>query len=212
MESSMSKQKKTCCVCGADFSGFYDGKPYCNKHWLRMKNHGDLEVRRKKNTNMHCVNNGVAYVTTAKGITFCIDEADLPVTRRYSWCLSKTGYLVANVGGKVVKLHRYLLHPEIGEVVDHINGDPLDNRRCNLRICTQAENAKNVRASRNCKSGVLGVRATKHGTFQARIEVNGIGIHLGNFKTMDEAIQSRREAESFYFGQYAPSKSRTEND
>lgn len=101
----MDKPQKVCCVCGDGFSGTYDGKPYCNKHWLRMKSHGDLEVRRKKNTNAHRVENGTAFVTTANGITFCVDEADLEETKRYSWCLSKTGYLVANVGGKVTKLH-----------------------------------------------------------------------------------------------------------
>lgn len=205
----MGKLEKICCVCGGPFSGTFDGKPYCNKHWLRMYTHGDLELRRKKNTNTHRVERDIAFITTANGVTFFVDEADLPTVKRYSWCMSKTGYPVANVGGSVVKLHRYLLRPESGEVVDHINGNRMDNRRCNLRVCTAKENARNVRPAKNSKSGVLGVRETKHGTYQARIVVNGTEIHLGNFKTMDEADSARRVAESQYFGEYSPSQSRS---
>jgi hypothetical protein len=117
--------------------------------------------------------------------------------------------LVANINGKVTKLHRFLLDPEPGAVIDHINGDPSDNRRCNLRLCSAKENSRNTKASRSSRTGVVGVKIVQSGKFVAQIMVDRKMIILGTFDTLDAAAEARKQAEQRYFGEYAPSSSRT---
>ena len=80
----------------------------------------------------------------------------------------------------------------IDRVVDHINGDSLDNRVSNLRICTHAENAQNCRTS----TKVVRVGWLKYSRkWTARIMINYKGIHLGNFNSYEEAVLARLQKE-----------------
>jgi len=187
-----------------------DGKRYCNKHWQRMRKYGDLELHpRARTTKVIQVDGETATLRMANGTDILIDAADIQKAMRYSWCLSKTGYAVANIDGAVTKMHRYLLDLPKGEpIVDHINGNPLDNRRENLRLCTPLENGRNLRAKKSV-SGATGVRITPEGRWRARIMVDHKEIGLGNYSTKEEAIRARKEAEQKYYGEYAPSTSRT---
>ena len=112
---------------------------------LRMRAHGDVESHPRKNTNTFRVQDDKVYCLTAKGQRYVIDFCDLEKVKKYSWCLSKTGYFVANIQGKVTKLHRFILQAGDGEVVDHIDGNPANNSKSNLRICSLSENAKSSR-------------------------------------------------------------------
>jgi hypothetical protein len=88
--------------------------------------------------------------------------------------------------------------------VDHKNGDPLDNRRCNLRLCNSRQNAWNHKIASNNTSGVTGVfQIKKSGRWLAHITVNRVKIRLGNFILKEDAIRARREAELRYFGEFA---------
>lgn len=193
-----------CCVCGGDFSAFYDGKPYCNKHYQRMRNHGTPDKLVRKSKNAFCEQDGVLEITTSDGRKIIADLSDTDILKKYSWCISKTGYAVANIQGRVRKMHRYIIGEEncIGKVIDHKNGNPLDNRRANLRVCTVAENTRNVRASKSNETGVLGVSKTKNGRFRARIVADGIEHHIGTFDTVEEAVKARNEAENTYHGDF----------
>lgn len=98
--------------------------------------------------------------------------------------------------------------------IDHINGDPSDNRPENLRECCQQQNSYNrVRPQRNNTSGVTGVgwHAGKK-KWQARIRACGRTIHLGQFDDLEEAAKARREAEKKYFGEFAPNRTKEEPD
>ena len=198
-----------CCVCGAPFSSHFDGKPYCNKHYLRMKLNGTPDPIGRKRKNTYDVQGDTVVVTTSSGKTFLVDTADLEQVQMYSWCFSKTGYLVATVDHRTVKLHRYLLQPDASAVVDHINGDPADNRRCNLRVCTVKDNARNAAVGKNNRTGVTGVKLVKSGRYVASIMVNRKHIVLGTFDTLEEAASVRREAEQRYFGEFSATSSRT---
>jgi pathogenesis-related transcriptional factor and ERF protein len=77
-----------------------------------------------------------------KGKSVKVDDDDYEKYNHLVWHLSDTGYAVRR-SGKTVRLHRLIMDCPEGMVVDHLNGDTLDNRKCNLRICTQAENIKN---------------------------------------------------------------------
>lgn len=90
-----------------------------------------------------------------------VDDADYGFLIKYKWHFRR-GYAARNSStaegrGRVVFMHRVIAETPIGLETDHANGDKLDNRRCNLRVATMAENQRNRPAYRNNKSGLKGV-------------------------------------------------------
>lgn len=81
------------------------------------------------------------------GVSVLVDEEDFDKYGQMGWYLSDTGYAVIRkiIDGKkkTLRLHRLITNCPDGLVVDHLNGNPLDCRKSNLRVCTQAENSKN---------------------------------------------------------------------
>lgn len=92
------------------------------------------------------------------------------------------------------RLHRLVSGVNGSEVVDHINGDTLDNRKINLRILTRAENNMNMRRRKDNTSGYTGV-IKKEGRWQASIQKEGDVLHLGIYDTFQEARAARKGAE-----------------
>jgi hypothetical protein len=135
-----------------------------------------------------------------------IDKKDLDLFKQYTWCWHQ-GYLTTNVrvGSKyhTKRYHQLLLKPKNSLQVDHINGDRTDNRKINLRICTDAENRKN-KTKITAKSGYKGVyNSYRKRPFAARITVNNKTIYLGIYKTALEAAKSYDLAAKCYFGRFA---------
>lgn len=122
--------------------------------------------------------------------------------------LSKTKcgmfYRQVNFDLKRLLLHRVawaIFHGEHPEKIDHINGDTLDNRICNLRNVSHSENSKNQGIGLANTSGYVGVYENKQGVmypWRAAIKVDQKYIHLGNHKTAEDAYKARKEAEKFY--------------
>ena len=191
-----AKCTEPCCVCGGEFSSHVYGKPYCNKHYQSMIRYGHPYGQKRKSTNTFTVIGNELSIATKSGGKILADAKDIELLRKYSWCISKTGYAVANINGKVTKMHRLIMGVTSDKlVVDHINGNTFDNRKANLRVCTQKDN------SRNCKSK-HGIRLTPFGKYHARIFVNGEEKYIGSFDTYEEAFQARKMAETKWFGEY----------
>lgn len=114
-------------------------------------------------------------------------------------CICDEGYLTGILLGTPVKAHRVIIalvegfFPD-GEV-DHINGDRADNRLKNLRVVTHQENARNKFRHRGNTTGATGVYWRRDNqSWVAKIGVDYKQIHLGCFKTFDEAIAARATA------------------
>ncbi|QFR56505.1 HNH endonuclease [Bacillus phage 056SW001B] len=107
------------------------------------------------------------------------------------------GYAKINHQGKLQRLHRHIVGAKNGEVVDHINGNKLDNRKENLRITTQEQNTRNRKAKGYFWSKQMG-------KWSAQIKVDNKKIHLGYFDNKEEAISKYREAHKNAFGEFSP--------
>ena len=109
------------------------------------------------------------------------------------------------VGGKetTILLHREIMNASPGEQVDHINHDTLDNRRCNLRLCSNQENKRNA-LPQGGMSRFKGVSWHKrHAQWYAHIGLNGKIHYLGHFPDEESAARAYDEAAAEAFGEFA---------
>lgn len=109
-----------------------------------------------------------------------------------------------NQDGKTIYLYRHILKADEGIVVDHINGNPLDNRKSNLRLCSQAENCYNSAKRSGAKSKYKGVSIRDEAKpFRARLHKDGKEYHLGSFETEIEAAIAYDVKAKEMFGEFA---------
>ena len=197
-----------CSACDRPAECMFDGKPLCNKHYQLMRMYGVPVGKARKRKSQYIAHGDTLEIITSGGDVILVDIADREMIEKYSWCVSKTGYAVANIRGKVTKMHRYILgiqeKPDI--YVDHRNRNPLDNRRKNLRFCSQTENLRNVGVNRTNKLGILGIRKTPAGKYNVRIVKDRVEHHIGNFDTLEAAMEARKRAEDKYHGEFASHK------
>lgn len=103
-----------------------------------------------------------------------------------------------------IRMHRVLFDIPKNMLIDHINGNRLDNRKCNLRICTPSGNARNAAVNKNSSSGFKGVTFfKKQSKFRARIAVDGKQIFLGYFDNPTEAASAYNFAAIKYHQEFA---------
>lgn len=135
-----------------------------------------------------------------------VDNEDIPVLSKHVWAVTNVGYVVTSEKG--CKNHKLLMHRVIMQVeddllVDHINHDTLDNRKCNLRKCTRSQNYMNEGLRYNNTSGVRGVSYdSKHNRWLAQIRAKDVGYACESYKTFEEAVKARKRLEEEYFGEF----------
>ena len=149
-----------------------------------------------------------------RGYEAIVDDEDYDALMAYCWRASPDvpgAYAVRtdHSGPRyiTVRMHRQIMGVGVGTrlIVDHINGNTLDNRRSNLRIATQQQNQINrIRLASNNSTGFTGVNRVKSGRWAARIINDGQAIHLGTFDTIEEAVAARQAAEVRVYGAFAP--------
>lgn len=130
----------------------HDAKGLCASHYSQMKDRGTLRPVRSKPSLIEV--QGLTATVTLYGLDddgrlgavvdhTKIDTTDVAEISKHRWQKNSVGYASSKIEGKRVLLHRMLVNPPDDMQVDHIDGNPLNNCRANLRIVTQAQNAQN---------------------------------------------------------------------
>jgi hypothetical protein len=115
------------------------------------------------------------------------------------------GYMEVRMTLSGVKVHRIVFvmhHGFLPDEVDHIDGNPLNNRIENLRAASRSQNMRNTRTQRRTRTGVKGV-SIKGKRFCAFIIKDDRQLHLGMFDTLEQAAAARKQAEREQYGEYA---------
>lgn len=157
-------------------------------------------------------NPGMMIRTRARHL-FLIDAEDLPKISEFKWSVSSDGdgrmYVSTRIEGKKIYLHRFLLEAPDGQRVDHRNGDPLDNRKANLRLATHQQNMFNCGKRSTYKgkpttSSFKGVSWDKsRGSYKAQIMKDRVNHFLGRFTDERSAAIAYARAAQEMFGEFA---------
>lgn len=119
------------------------------------------------------------------------------------------GYLMVGVNRGYLLAHRLAWYLHYGEwpqgEIDHINGDPKDNRIANLRVVTRQQNAQAMGRRKDSRSGIRGVRQHQ-GKWYARIKIDNKDISRGPFQSKDEAHRAMLVLSRDHYGQYATAR------
>ena len=172
---------------------------FCNKHYLQMYRHGRIFERTVYDSNKFTFDGGDCWIQlydqqgneTEKAV---IDATDYSLVKGHKWHLFLSGgkenpeyrYVRSRINGELFYLHQFLMGVRSG--IDHYDGNSLNNRRVNLRPCTQGENTCNQKRRKDNISGYKGVGFHKKAQkWRSRVCYQGREIAVGYFDTPEEA-------------------------
>jgi len=142
--------------------------------------------------------------TTRKGMDFLFSTEDYEIIKKYSWFVSKRGYITTNIKRTSRPLHVILMGRKEGMDIDHISRDKMDNRRENLRFCTHQQNSFNQKKRCTNTSGYTGVSYLKNAKrYESYVHHNGEKHRLGLFHIAEEAAMARDKKANELFGEFA---------
>lgn len=153
---------------------------------------------------------GVRTISLSQGYVALVDESAACLVEGRPWHIEKKKggllYAISRHKRAIVWMHRLILGVPDGVLVDHRDGNGLNNRRSNLRPATKTQNAQNSRPSLGFTSRFKGVgwyRGRNRSCWRARIRVDGTQIHLGIFDSEEEAARCYDAAALRLFGEFA---------
>lgn len=196
------------CDCGIEkiirASDLKNGTKSCGNHHLEY-----MQECRKYNKYELFKDYGVGYCTNTNS-KFYFDLEDYDLIKQFTWFQGKNKYATTHYNNKSITMHRLIMgFPN--KDVDHINKHntldtitELDNRKCNLRICTHAENMRNKKKPKNNTSGHKGVTYSKRNNkWIAQIRYNNKSFYIGSYKNIEQAVKARHQKELELYGDFA---------
>lgn len=149
-------------------------------------------------------------IQLTRGQKAIVDDEDFEIVSKLRWYAdwnpnTKSYYAKRKDGSCHYGMPRFIFGLKKGDkrVVDHINHDTLDNRRCNLRVCSYSENKVNTKIKSNNTSGYVGVGLYKpNGKWVARVSIGNKREHIGYFDTIEQAVSAREKRAEELFGEF----------
>jgi hypothetical protein len=149
-------------------------------------------------------------IILSNGMVAQVDDEDYERVVIHKWIYDPAGqgyaraFIGVGVSRRSTQIHRFILDAPVGVQVDHINGDGLDNRRCNLRLVNRSQNQQNTFLPPSNKTGYKGVHWDKtKGHYRASIMKDKQTHRLGRFDSCEEAAHAYDAAAREMFGEYA---------
>lgn len=143
---------------------------------------------------------------TKSGEEVLLDDDDFDVVSRNKWHIYSAKlnkrYACRLVNGKKILMHRFILNAPSGFMVDHIDGNTLNNQKSNLRLCNNTQNLHNRSAGKNSKTGYKGVFPFRK-KYMASIMCNGKKTYLGLFDDPVSGAIAYDNAARELFGEFA---------
>lgn len=195
----LALKDEPCTCCGKPSVRRFKGKPYCNKHRLQMMRKGETYETRYDENKIIIKDNYAIMIVKYKNKEYeaLIDLEDIDKVIKYKWCCGKDLYVgtggSSSPKGERGQLHRYVLglwkSDETLEV-DHINGNPLDNRKSNLRLVNHKDNCANRPVQHNNIIGYKNIHydsTRTKGQYMVGIRYNGKEFHK-RCDTLEQAL------------------------
>ncbi len=186
-------------------------KGYCTKHYWQYKTHGRISKSTRKDFNV-VIDKGThleLILTNIKNLPVGrakIDKEDLNKLKNVGrWQLNADGYVLNRSNNKILLMHRVIMDALSSEQIDHRKTGfkaRSDNRKQNLRKCTNSQNQCNIGLKKNNTSGFKGV-SRKRDKWRAEICIKGIKINLGTFTQPEEAYKAYTKASKLYHGEFS---------
>jgi hypothetical protein len=150
----------------------------------------------------------VKIIQLSRGLVSLVDDEDHEDLSQFNWFATNLGYAARNMprgeSPRNELMHRRICGVEYGQYVDHINYNTLDNRRPNLRVCTNSQNNMSRLLSSNSTSGYKGVSwSLVANRWRSYIKINGRQIHLGYCDTKEEGALLYNKAALKHFKEFA---------
>lgn len=216
-----TQRKRTCYICQCECGNVISviSSQLLNGHTkscgcLQKDKVNELNKNKKKFNKYDLESDafGILYASnTEEKVLF--DKEDYDLIKDYCWRVDSYGYVVTSIKNeltgkydKIIKLHQLLMPCSCEYIIDHRNGNKLDNQKHNLRVCYQSDNTKNHDTYKTSTTGISGVTWDKENqNWRVRI---GKNTNIGSFANFDDAVKARKEAEDKYFGEYSYDNSR----
>lgn len=148
-------------------------------------------------------------IKLSNGKVALVDDEDFEWLNQWKWSASIQGrhfYAVRAIQKEYVRtkiyMHRFIMDALPGDFIDHIDRDPLNNQRNNLRTCTWAENQRNKSRKNNSKSKYIGVHPVPSGKWIAQMTHNGKHQFIGTYKSEEDAAVAYNEMKIKLHGEF----------